>query len=97
MAAVYRVRMSNQSESSINKVAPVIVKFTDKEMARRVYKAKASLAGSGIFIGEALTRRKRDLLNAAKEKYGNKNTWSVAARFFQNIWSKACQENSIHI
>ena len=48
-AAVYRVRMSNQSGSLINKVPPVIVKFTDKKMARKVYKAKASLAASGIF------------------------------------------------
>jgi len=41
----------------LEKVVPVMVKFTDKEMAQKVYNEKASLAGSGIFIGEALTKK----------------------------------------
>ena len=84
MAAVYRVRMSNQSGSLINKVPPVIVKFTDKKMARKVYKAKASLAASGIFIGEALPRTKRDLLNATKRNTEIKMLGPITARFLQN-------------
>ena len=76
---VYRLRLNNQApqtEESSTRVAPIIVKFSSKDVARKVFKAKARLASTGIFISESLTKRRRDILNAAKDIYGPRNAWS---------------------
>ena len=58
------------------RVAPIIVKFSSKDVARKVFKAKARLASTGIFVSKYLTKRRREILNAAKDKYGQRNAWS---------------------
>ena len=37
---------------------------------------KSKLAGSGIFVSESLTKRRHDLLNAARDRFGVKNVWT---------------------
>ena len=55
------------------RVAPVIVKFVSKGIAKEVFKAKAKLTSSVISVAESLTKQRRDILNAAKDKFGQKN------------------------
>ena len=72
---VYRLRLNNlttQHEESSIRVAPIVVKFSCKDVARRVFKAKAELASTGVFVSDF----RRDILNAAKDKYGQRNVWS---------------------
>ena len=76
---VYRLRLNNpttQPEESSIRVAPIVVKFSGKDVARRVFKAKAKFASTGVFVSESLTKRRRDILNAAKDKYSQRNVWS---------------------
>ena len=54
------------------------------------------LSGTGLFVAENLTKRKRDLLSASRDKYGNRSVWSDQGRIFvretdtapiRRIWS----------
>ena len=48
---VYRLRLSNptpQHEESFIRVAPIIVKFSSKDVAGKVFKAKARLSSTGV-------------------------------------------------
>ena len=79
LISVYRFRLNNpttQHEGSSIRVAPILVKFYSKDVARRVFIAKARLASNGIFVSESLTKFRWDILNAAKDKYGQRNAWS---------------------
>ena len=80
---VYRLRLNNaatadstQAVPSAPRVAPIIVKFSSKSVACKVFKAKSKLASSGIFVVESLTKQRRDILNAAKDRFGQRNAWS---------------------
>jgi hypothetical protein len=80
---VYRLRLNNaatadstQAVPSTPRVAPIIVKFSSKSVACKVFKAKSKLASSGIFVVESLTKQRRDILNAAKDRFGQRNAWS---------------------
>jgi len=66
LSNVYCLRLNNltaQHEKSSIRVSPIIVKFTTK-----VFKAKAILASTGIFVSDSLTKRHQEILNAAKDK-----------------------------
>ena len=41
-----------------------------------MFKAKAKLASTRVFVSESLAKRRRDILNAAKDKYKQRNVWS---------------------
>lgn len=75
LSSVFRFRMNGPHTTS-DKVAPVLVRFVSKEVARKVFLQKSKLAGSGIFVSESLTKRRRDLLNAARDRFGVKNVWT---------------------
>ena len=45
-------------------------------MDRKVFASKSKFAGSNFFISESLTKHRRDILNAARDKFGVKNVWS---------------------
>ncbi|KAK2708037.1 hypothetical protein QYM36_015655 [Artemia franciscana] len=59
---------ANQTENV--KSAPVLVKFSSLDTARKVFAAKSKLAKSGVFVLENLTKKRRDLLNAARSTFG---------------------------
>jgi len=63
------------STDGSSKVAPIIVKFQSKDTLRRVFKEKAK-ACIGVYIIEALTKRRRDILNMARDKFGVKHVWT---------------------
>ena len=72
---VNRFRMpANQTENV--KIAPVLVKFSSLDTARKVFAAKSKLAKSGVFVLENLTKKRRDLLNAARSTFGPRSVWS---------------------
>lgn len=74
-AMVYRSKLNNPGSAN-DKVAPVFVRFSTCETARKVFASKSKLAGSKIFLSESLTKRRRDILSAARDKFGVKNVWS---------------------
>ena len=80
--SVHRLSLNNNPASRPDGVVPVIVKLRNKEIAKSIFKAKPKLAKSGIFLCENLTRKKRDILNAARDKFGNKCVWSDQGRIF---------------
>lgn len=75
---IYRFKISPAlTDASLNdKVPPVLVKFVNSDIAKKVFKAKARLASSGIFLSEALTKRRREILYAAKDRFGHRNVWT---------------------
>ena len=66
LSNVFQFRI-NGTHTASEKVAPVLVRFVGKEFAREVFSEKSKLVGSGIFVSESLTKRRRDLLNAARD------------------------------
>ena len=74
MVEVRRLKI-NSSTTRQDAIAPVLVKFRSKETARKVFKLKSKLVRTGIFLTENLTKQRRDIMNLAREKYGNKQVW----------------------
>ena len=62
----------NSSTTRQDAITPVLVKFRSKEMAQKVIELKSKLVHTAIFVSENLTKQRRDILNLAREKYGNK-------------------------
>ena len=96
IVSVQRFRVGTNNAQRPDKVAPVLVQFRSKEIARHVFKAKKQLSGSGLFVAENLTKRKRNLLSASRDKFGNRSVWSDQGRIFvretdttpiRHIWS----------
>ena len=56
--------------------APVLVVFKSAETARKVFSCKSKLDWSEIFVTEYLTSEKKQILDLAKSKLGNRNVWS---------------------
>ena len=75
MIEVKRLNLS-KGNSKLDAIAPKIVKFKYKDIASKVFKEKSKLARNGIFVPEKLTKRRRDVMNLARDKYWNKQVWS---------------------
>lgn len=54
----------------------LIVKFISYHERKKVFDMKKLLKGSGIRIVEDLTKRRVEVLNAAKQQYKNENVWT---------------------
>jgi len=63
-------------------IAPVLAQFSSKAVARKVFVAKSKLAKSGIFVSENLTKKRREILQLARDRLGNHNVWSDHGRIF---------------
>ena len=95
IVSVQGLCLGSSNSQRPEKVAPVLVKFRLKDIASAVFKAKNNLINSGIFVSENFTKKKRELLNAARDKFGNRCVWSDQGRVFvrqssvspiQHIW-----------
>ena len=75
LSSVFQFRMSGPHTAS-EKIAPVLGRFTSKEVARKVFEQKSKLAVSGIFVLESLIKKRRDLLNATRDRFGVKHVWT---------------------
>jgi len=73
LTCVYRYRLNNSATQGQRDITPMIVKLRNRGMAREVFKSKTKLAKSGIFVYEALEKRRRDILNRARESFGERN------------------------
>ena len=82
IVSVQRFRVGTNNAQRPDKVAPVLVQFRSKEIARHVFKAKKQLSGSGLFVAENLTKHKRNLMSASRDKFGNRSVWSDQGRIF---------------
>ena len=71
MIEVKRLNISKVN-SKQDALAPVVVTFKSKDLASKVFKEKSKLARTSIFVSENLTKQRHDVLNLARDKYGNK-------------------------
>ena len=78
--------------SKNNNGCPVIVKFLRRSQRNYVYsKKKKLMKGKRMVITESLTRRRLQLLDAAREVFGFKSVWS----FHGNIFAFAAGKKQI--
>ena len=59
------------------KGTPMIVKFLRRTQRNEIYAKKRALKGKEMVITESLTRRRLQLLEAAREAFGWKSVWSM--------------------
>ena len=53
--------------SASDTVVPALVRFASKEVARKIFSQKS----------ESFTKRRRDFLNAARDRFGVKHAWTA--------------------
>ena len=64
---------------------PIIAKFARYNKRRTVFLNKKAFKGSGFILTESLTRRRVDMLNAARTKFGKDNVWTTDGEVFTKI------------
>ena len=69
-------KTGRQLRSAQDRPRPIIVRFASWRTRVAVFKIKKELKGSSFMITESLTKYRYQLLKAASNKYGIKNTWS---------------------
>lgn len=86
IVSVFKFRANyTDSDTIVNakkRPLPVLVTFKSAEIARKVFACKSKLARSGIFVTEYLTSKKKQILDLAKSKLGNRNVWSNNGTIF---------------
>ena len=65
---------------SSSRILPVEVGFRSSAVSREVLKNRSKLKESQCFVSESLTRRRQEVLNAARDVVGMRNAWSVQGR-----------------
>ena len=63
-------------------ICPVIVKFIRRSQKNYVYSQKKMMKGKRMIITESLTKRRLQLLDAAREVFGWKSVWSFHGDIF---------------
>ena len=81
LTKVYRFTLP-ENPTRPDMIAPVLAQFSSKDVARKVFAAKSKLAKSGIFVSESLTKKRREILQLARDRLGNHNVWSNHGRIF---------------
>ena len=56
---------------------PLIIKFLRPTQRNEIYAKKKALKGKGMMITESLTKRRLQLLEAARDAFGWKSVWSM--------------------
>ena len=54
----------------------LIVKFARYNVRSRVFREKRKFKNSGLVLSESLTKRRVEMVNSARDKYGKANVWS---------------------
>ena len=80
--SVRRFQNPSNPVSNNSNVSPVCVVFRNLDAAKTVFMAKSKLAKTGIFVSEYLTRKRKHLLDLARNKLGSKNAWSIDGMIF---------------
>ena len=68
----------------------MIIKFLRRIQRNYIYSKKELMKGKRMVITESLTRRRLQLLDAAKEVFGFKSVWS----FHGNIFTFAAEKKT---
>ncbi|KAK2720279.1 hypothetical protein QYM36_004229 [Artemia franciscana] len=74
---------------SSSRIPPVAVGFKSPTVAREVLKNRSKLKGSQYFVSESLNRRRKEVLNAARDVVGMRKSWSVQGRIFTKFGDQA--------
>ena len=61
---------------------PIIVKFNRYNTRAAVYGSKKKLKGTTLLLTESLTRRRMEVLNASKRRFGIRNVWTNNGEIF---------------
>lgn len=78
----YRIGKQN---NNTGKTRPVIIKFKSYDSKLKILKHCNKFKGKKIFIIEDLVQSRRNLLEEAKKKLGEKNVWSYNGNIFAKI------------
>ena len=76
---------SRPTRSNQVKPRPIIIRFRDWSERVRVFKNKRQLKGKGISITENLTKKRMQLLQLAKVKFGHNNVWTIEGRITTKV------------
>lgn len=77
---LYRVGKKDPSNTGIKR--SVIIDMCTYLKRKEILEARTLLKGTGIYINEDLTKSRYDMLNMAKQKYGNRNVWINDGKLF---------------
>ena len=94
----HRVGVRRKPANNNNNVKPpprpILIKFTNYNIRRRVFLAKRHLKGTKFTIREDLTKKNRQTLTKAAGKYGVKNLWTLDGRIYDTqLDGRKCQYN----
>ena len=64
---------------------PIIAKFARYNKRKEVFVEKKKFKGTKIMLTESLTRRRVDMLNAARKRYRKKEVWTKDGEIFTKI------------
>ena len=64
------------------KARPIIVKFSRYNTRASVFRVKKRFKGTSLLLTESFTKRRMDVLNAARTEFGSKNVWSSDGEIF---------------
>ena len=81
LTKVYRFTLPANSTRP-DMIAPVFAQFSSKDVAGKVFAAKSKLAKSVIFVSESSIKKRREILQLARDRLGNHNVWSDHGRIF---------------
>ena len=78
-----------------NKARPIIIKFNRYNSRAAVYGTKKKLKGTSLLLTESLTRRRTEVLNASKKRFGIRNVWTFNGEIFTKLNGKMVNVRSI--
>lgn len=64
------------------KARPIIINFTNYKVKEQIFRSRKMLKGKNITIHDDLTKKRLNLLNAVRDKYGIRNTWTRDGNVF---------------
>lgn len=72
----YCFRLGKKHDTATDKVRPLLVRFTNRWKRNLIYDNKKHFKGSGILVGEMLTKEMFALYKLVRERVGNKTCWT---------------------
>lgn len=80
----YSYRLGKKIDSVTDKSRPLLVRFTNRWKRDTVFGSKKHFKGSGILVGEVLSKEKFALYKIVRERVGNKASWTWKGDIYIN-------------
>lgn len=80
---------------SDKRARPIIAKFNRYNVRASVYAAKKKMKGTNLLVTESLTRRRVEVLNASRKRFGSRNVWTFDGEIFTKRDGKTVNVRSI--